>query len=348
MEIVPTPFKRSKKYVLSFVTDNDDVEDVERLQSILVEQFKARLLTPTNYEEVLTAENVDGIERSLILIANCFEDPARYHSITESAPVPFTGYKGSQHTSQSSLPVSSYHSSQDLNLIDWGIYSTKEQNEESFVTTVSRFMAGLDSSIKNKLVIYPCVTESSYSDDGHFSRVSWEENDFPLSNCNKFLLHLNDLMKDKARPPPSVKKVKHTNITSPIQLQQDGRERGRRSGEFKQSAEKETIPINNVTTFTNHSPEHSSKNFPELNFYTTQKYFLSLITDSNVEVEKIRSVVVGEYKAIEITVENYEEIMKGEDGKVRLCYLLLIILCCDYYYFMLYCVIDSICYIVAS
>lgn len=328
MEIVPTPFKRSKKYVLSFVTDKDDVEDVERLQSILVEQFKARLLTPTNYEEVLMAEYADSIERSLILIANCFEDPARYHSITESAPVPFPGYKGSQHSSQSSLPGSSYHSSQDLNPIDWGIYSTKEQNIESFVTTVSRFMAGLDSGIKNKIVIYPCVTESSYLDDGQYSRVSWEENDFPLSNCNKFLLYLNDLMKDKARPPRSVKKVKRSNITSPLQLQQEreGRERsgerGRRRGEFEESSEKETIPINNVTTFTNHSPEHSSKNFPELNFYTTQKYFLSLITDSNVEVEKIRSVVVGEYKAIEITVENYEEIMKGEDGKVRSCYYL--------------------------
>ena len=126
-------------------------------------------------------------------------------------------------------------------------------------------------------------------------------------------------MKDKVRPPrKEQKKIQRDHQNSFGQEEQE-QEQERRIGDSKDY--EETIPINNVTTFTNIGEEYSSRNFPDLNFCTTQKYFLSLITDSNVEVEKIRSVVVGDYGAIEITVENYEEIMKGKDGKVRFQYV---------------------------
>lgn len=313
MAIVPTHFKRSKKYVLNFVTDEEEIEDVERLQSILVEQFKARLLTLADYEDVLMEEDDDDVERSLILIAHCVKNPSKYHAVTESTPIPFPGYDESKNSSQSSLPVRSYHSPKDLTPSDWGLYSSKETTTESFVMTMSRFMNDLDSEMKNKLVVYPCVSDSSYSDGGRYNKLTWESNDCLLSNCNKFLLYLNDLMKDKVRPPRKEQKTNHQDHLN--SFGQEEQEQERRIGDSKDN--EETIPINNVTTFTNVGEEYSSRNFPDLNFCTTQKYFLSLITDSNVEVEKIRSVVVGDYGAIEITVENYEEIMKGKDGKVR-------------------------------
>lgn len=318
MAIVPTHFKRSKKYILNFVTDEEEIEDVERLQSILVEQFKARLLTLADYEEVLIDEDDDDVERSLILIAHCVKNPSKYHAITESTPIPFPGYDESKNSSQSSLPVRSYHSPEDLTPSDWGLYSSKETTMESFVMTMSRFMNDLDSELKNKLVIYPCVSDSSYSDGGRYKKLAWESNDCLLSNCNKFLLYLNDLMKDKARPLPprkEQKKIQQEHQNSFERQEQQQQQQGQRRGDTKDY--EETIPINNVTTFTNIGEEHFSRNFPDLNFYATQKYFLSLITDSNVEVEKIRSVVVDDYGAIEITVDNYEEIMKGKDGKVR-------------------------------
>jgi hypothetical protein len=61
---------------------------------------------------------------------------------------------------------------------------------------------------------------------------------------------------------------------------------------------------------------------PNFTFKNSKKYYLNLINDTDdvrgsVEVEKIRKVVVEEYGATEVTEENYDEVLKGDDGQVR-------------------------------